>query len=121
MVNVFCYKGIVGIQANPESPALIAKPEGGSFGCVCDASQVNFSQEAIDALKTIKNGHDDLGDVDVFKAGDDKVIFGWMGGYMRVVKPEDSEGSRDCDFGLLKASENVEIPQSFIDFVDANF
>lgn len=117
---VFSYKGVVGIKSHDKSNALIAKPGGGNLGCVCDASKIKISKEALELLKTISRGHDGLGDIDVFKAGD-KVIFGWLGGYLKAFKPNQIEASRDYNPKLLSASEEVEIPEEFKKFVDSNF
>ena len=116
--RVFAYKGVIGIQSDPKSDALIAKPENGGIGCVADASKVKFSKDAVDLLKTIKKGSDDLGDVDVFKANDGTVVFGWMGNYLRVVVPKESEGSREYDPSLLAPTDGVEPTDEFKEFVD---
>lgn len=119
MTKVFIYKGIMGIQSNENSDALIAKPGNGNLGCVCDASKVQISKEALDALKSIPRGHDGLGEIDIFQSGD-KVIFGWLGGYLKAFKPENIETSIDYNPSLLKHSDDVEIPKEFIEFVDSN-
>jgi hypothetical protein len=118
MTKVFIYKGIVGIQSEETSDALIAKPVGGNLGCVCDASKVKISKEALDALKTIPKGHDGLGEIDVFKSGD-MIVFSWLGGYLKAFKPNEIETSRDYNPNLLTHSEDVDIPKEFIDFVDS--
>ena len=115
--KVFAYKGYVGILSSPEAD-LVAKPGNGNIGCVADAANVEFSQDAIDLLKKVKRSSDDIGDVDVFKAGDGVVVFGWLGGYMKAFKPEDVEGSSTYNPSLLVATENVEVPKGFIDFID---
>ena len=116
--KVFAYKGVVGIQSSPECE-LIARPGGGSLGCVADASTVDFSQEAIDIMKQVKKNGDVIGDIDVFKANDGIVVFGWFGGYLKVVRPIDSEAARGTDLSLLTAAtEPIEVPQEFKNFVD---
>lgn len=119
MTKVFIYKGIVGIQSEETSDAIITKPGGGSLGCVCDADKVKISKEALEALKKIPQGNDGLGEIDVFKSGD-KTIFGWLGGYIKAFNPNNIETSRDYDPNLLKSSEDVEIPKEFMEFVDEN-
>lgn len=119
MTKVFIYKGVVGIQSEETSDALIAKPGNGNLGCVCDASKVKISKEALEALKTIPKGNDGLGEIDVFKDNSGRVIFGWLGGYLKAFKPENAETSRDYNPSLLMHSDNVEIPKEFIEFVDS--
>jgi len=116
--KVFAHRGVVGILSSPEAE-LIAHPGGGNIGCVADASIVDFSQEAIDVMKTIKKNGDAIGDIDVFKADDGKVIFGWFGSYLRPIVPDECEAARGTDLSLISAStEPVEVPQEFIEFVD---
>ncbi len=117
MTKIFYYKGFIGIQSNENSDALIAKPGNGNLGCVCDASKVKISQEALDVLKTIPRGRDGLGEIDVFKSGD-MITIGWIGGYLKAFKPSDIETSRDYDPNLLSADDDVEIPIEFMDFID---
>ena len=50
--KVFAYKGYVGILSSPEAD-LVAKPGNGNIGCVADAANVEFSQDAIDMLKKV--------------------------------------------------------------------
>ena len=115
--KIFAYKGIVGIESNPDAEGLLAKPGGGNIGCVLNAASAEISQEALDVLKSIPRGRDGLGDIDVFKADDGRVIIGWLGGYKKVVT-KDSETSRDYNPSLLQATENVEVPEDFKEFVD---
>ena len=120
MTKVFIYKGVVGIQSEETSDALLAKPGNGNLGCVCDASKVKISKDALDALKAIPKGNDGLGEIEVFKANDGMVIFGWLGGYLKAFRPDKIETSRDYNPNLLKHTDDVKIPKEFIDFVDAN-
>lgn len=110
--KVFAHRGIIGIDSSPEAN-LVAHPGGGNIGCVADATEVEISAEALTALKKVKRSHDDIGDVDVFKAGDGKVIFAWLGGYRRIVDPSRAEGSRTYDPSMLTATEGIEAPEDF--------
>jgi hypothetical protein len=121
MTTIFTHKGVIGIQSDPDSDALIAKPENGSLGCVCHATKIKISKEALDLLKTIPRGHDSLGEINVFKDSEGNVIFGWFGGYLKAFVPSDIETSRDYDPSLLTHSDGVETPKSFIEFIDENF
>lgn len=119
-VNVFAYRGVIGILASPECEGIVAHPGNGNLGVVCDADKVEISSEAIELLKTIPKGSDSLGSIDIFGDSNGKVVFAWLGGYMRAILPEKEVASRDYDPSLLKATENVEVPQTFKDFVDDN-
>ena len=116
--TVFQHKGMIGILSSPDAEGFIAKPGNGNLGCVVDASQVEISKDALDLLKTIPRGHDGLGEIESFKAGD-KNVFGWLGGYMKAFRPADIETSRDYNPSILTATEGVEVPKEFKDFVDS--
>ena len=119
-IKIFAYNGFVGIMSDPDSDGMIAKPGNGNLGCVCDASKVKISQEAIELLKTVPKGADDIGDIDVFKADDNRIIISWFGGYYKVIDPKKSEAARDTNFYLLTpATEEVEVPESFKQFIDS--
>ena len=117
--KVFSYKGMIGILSAPDAEGMIAKPEGGNFGVVVDGSQIEISEEALQLLKNVPKGHDSLGDIDVFKADGDKIIFGWIGGYMTAFPARSIEGSRDYDPKLLTATEGVVVPVDFINYVES--
>lgn len=118
MTKVFIYKGVIGIQSSEDSEALITKPGNGNLGCICDASKVQISHDALDALRKIRKGKDGLGEIEVFY-GTDTVIFGWLGGYLKAFKPEEIETSRDYDPSLLTSVDGVETPQEFKDFINS--
>ncbi len=117
--KIFAYKGYVGIQSTPDAEGMIAKPEGGNFGCVVDADKAEISTEALELLKKVKRGRSSLGDIDVFQADDKMIILGWIGGYLNAFKPSDVEGSREYKPELLKATEDVEIPVEFKTYIDS--
>jgi hypothetical protein len=56
------------------------------------ARNLGVSAEALELLKKVRRGHDDLGDIDWFRAGD-SAAFGWLGGIYRIADPEQVEGS----------------------------
>ena len=79
---------------------------GGRIGCVImdTAKNVGASQEAIEWLRRVSRNHDDIGDVDSFKAGE-KWVFGWLGGVMNLKNIADGlSGSRTftADFPHVK-------------------
>lgn len=119
--QVFVYKGVLGIESSPDAEGVINKPtEKGQLGFVCDASKVELQQEAVDWLKKVKPSSDCIGDVDVFKANSGMVIFAWLGGPSKVcMDHEKVEGSRDYKPELLTATEGVEVPDKFKEYVEA--
>ena len=119
-IQIFAYKGIVGILANPESKYIAAHPGGntGNIGVVAEAEGLTITQEAYDEVLKIKKSRDDIGDFDVFQAGD-KVIVAWIGPYVRGLDPEKSEGSSSYKPELLKPYiGELELPKEFIEQVD---
>lgn len=119
--KVFDYKGFVGIQSAPNAEGLLNDPmQPGQLGFVADASKCEFSQGAIDLLREIKKSHDDIGDVDVFQAGE-MVVFAWLGGPLKVLSPKwEVSGSSSYAPELLTATDGVEPSDEFKQFVDEN-
>lgn len=135
MAKIFAYKGYIGINGwadncpegigeNEEitekhlTSAVINNPlEQGQLGFVCKANECKFSQEAIDLLKQIKPSNDDIGDVDIFNS-DEGPMFCWLGGPMRVLSLE-HEGSKNYNPSLLPEASEVEVPESFKNYVDS--
>lgn len=116
-VKIFEYKGYVGIDSDPNSEGLVAKPGGGSLGVVMDASKADISPKALELIKKVRKGRDGLGEIDVFGTTE-KPILGWLGGYKKAFKPEEIESSRDFNPNLLKSVEGVEAPDGFKKFID---
>lgn len=119
-VKVFAYKGIVGIDARelPIEEMEIDAREQRQLGCVVELSKCQFTQEAISCLMQVKQSADDIGDVDVFSAGNVN-IFCWLGGLLRPVF-KDHEGSRTYTYSILESVVPVEIePDSeFVEYID---
>jgi len=67
---------------------------------------LGVSKEALELLKTVKKGHDSLGDVDWFSTMNGAAhAFGWIGGPYAIKDPKTCEASRQYVIG-----EFVEIP-----------
>lgn len=120
--KVFAYNGFIGIQSIHTAEGLLNDPtQIGQLGFVVDAKFVDISPDALELLKKVSKSHDDIGDVDVFGASDDMVIFAWLGSNLRIIDPENCEGSRDYDASLLTAcTEPIEVPEDFKKVVDAH-
>jgi hypothetical protein len=119
--KVFAYKGFVGIVSNPKAEGLLNDPlKPGQLGFIVDADYVDIQPEALELLKKVRTSGDDIGEVDAWKCADGKTAFSWLGGPWKVFSP-DEEGctsSRTYDPSLLKATEGVETPQDFIEFIE---
>lgn len=122
ITNVFAHHGIIGIQSAVDSDGLLNNPlQAGQLGFVMDAATVQFSEEALALLEKVRRSGDDIGDVDVFKTNDNKTIFCWLGGPLRMIDPLQCEGSRTYDAKLLRSAGKIvpnDPPKDFTDAVD---
>jgi len=117
--KVFAHKGIVGIMSSYDADGLINNPEEkGQLGFVVNASYVDISPDALDLIKKIKKSGDDIGEVDVYMAGNDDIVFSWLGGQWKMFKPEQITGSSEFDPYLLESSSNVLPDPGFVASVD---
>ena len=97
--NVTAYKGklVIELLATKSIPNEVTTSLDtlGVFGQVIENTKehLGVSKEAMELLKKVKKGHDDLGDVDWFKANNDHYVFGWIGGPYAIVDPMKAEGS----------------------------
>jgi hypothetical protein len=57
--------------------------------------QYRISEEALKLLEKVKRGRDSIGDLDWWECDDGKKAFGWLGGFCRIINPDDVEGSRN--------------------------
>jgi hypothetical protein len=65
---------------------------------------LGVSKEALALIQQVKPGHDSMGEIDWFKAGE-VFAFGWLGGPYKIVSPEEADASRQFVVG-----DFVEIP-----------
>ncbi|RLG45585.1 MAG: hypothetical protein DRN81_01325 [Thermoproteota archaeon] len=120
--KVFAYKGIIGIESSLDAEGLINNPrEKGQLGFSLKAESVEFSQGAIDILLKIEKSSDAIGDVDIFMSNNDGVVFSWIGGPRRAIHPGKAEGSNVYDPTLISATDNVDVPEDFKQYVDGYF
>ena len=109
LVRVTFYKGWVIIDG-PDSDTLDPDwlPAGhGRIGCLVTntSSRLGVSPEALTALKRVKRGRDDIGDVMWFKADTDYHTFGWLGGPKKILNPDTAEGD-----STYKVGPHIAIP-----------
>ena len=90
-----------------------------TFGQVIMNTEKNLgvSKEALELMKTVKIGHDDLGDIDWFSSvkGD---TFGWIGGPYNIVNPANAETARGFKILAHILIEN-EVPEGAMKAIDA--
>lgn len=95
VTQVFAYKHLIGIQSHPKAVGMLNDPTAaGQMGFICDASQVQMSQEALDLLSKIPLSRDCIGDIMAYPAGK-KFILGWLGGPYALIGGG-ATLSRDC-------------------------
>lgn len=91
------YKGVLTVEHTVfESNDVVVTPydNPGVMGYVVKGlGHVGVSQEAYDFLKALRVGTDSLGEIDIFKSGDEHVFATLGGAYGLVTK--DAETSRD--------------------------
>lgn len=119
--KVFEYNGYVGIESDVKADGLVNNPlDAGQLGFVVDTTHVEFSKSAIAILKQIPKSNDSLGDVDIFKTADGRVIFCWLGGPKTILHLDyEISGSRDYNPDLFpEGSDDILPSQDFMDFVD---
>lgn len=97
--KVTAYKGrilcqLLATASNDNVASSIDRP--GNMGQVIMDTEkyLGVSDEAIELLKTVKNGRDAIGDVDWFKSSDGKMNFAWFGPVNRIINPDDAEAAR---------------------------
>jgi hypothetical protein len=85
LVKVTAYKDhlvLTAVMKHPDRKTPEWVPFGeGNIGCVLIDSKKNLgvSKEALELLKKIPPGRDDIGDVDWWKCNDGKYAFSWLG------------------------------------------
>jgi len=118
--KIFEYKGYIGIQSAVDAEGLLNDPtKSGELGFVLDAAFVDIHPRALKLLMTIPKSGDDIGDFDVYKADDGRVILGWLGGPLKMFRPEEVSGSSVYSPELLKSDKTVECDPKFIKYIDS--
>lgn len=123
-VRVFIYADHFGIdvdQEYDEETETVTLPEGilnspydeGQLGMVFDPSCVLIAPEALEAIKKAPR---EGGSFAPLMVGDN--MFAFMGGSKCCWKVSEIAISRDCRPDLLKATEGIEAPEDFKEYVD---
>ena len=81
------------------------------------AKNLGVSKEALELMKTVKIGRDDLGDIDWFNSvqGD---VFGWIGGPYNIIDPAEAETARGFKILAHIEIEN-EVPAGAMEAIDS--
>ncbi len=104
--QVFAHNGVVGIKSGFKVEGLQNDPsKPGQLGFVLDAKYIDISKEALDLLKKVPQSHDDIGDVDVWRAGN-LIIFVFLGGPLALITNE-STGSNSHNASLLEGVATI--------------
>lgn len=84
------------------------------------AEHLGVSPEALELLKSVKVGHDSIGDVDWFRSDDGKDNFGWIGGPYAVVTAATAEAARGfaVDNRAYQPIPN-DVPAGAIEYIDS--
>lgn len=109
-VKVTAYKKFLIIEAlNYQQDEDFIPNTGGNIGCLLFNTKKNLgiSKEAMNLLKEIKRGGDDLGDLTIFKSKSRGSCFGWLGQPKKLVNTENGECELSRD--SLRDIEHVTI------------
>lgn len=97
-VKLTTYRGMLVIEAlDPEKPHPDWVPSGkGKIGCLINGTKtaLGVSDEALAMLRKVKRNTSAIGDVMWFDAGDDSMVFGWIGPTLQIF-PDVPDGDRD--------------------------
>lgn len=103
-VKVMGYKGWIIIDtADPTEDKDFIPAGGPRIGCVLanTKERLGISDEALELLRKIPKGIDDIGDVDCFKSGTNGV-FAWLGPARRLVSTVGTSGSNSYDIDAIE-------------------
>lgn len=119
--QVFSHKGYIGIKSAFDAEGLVNDPsKPGQLGFVLDASSVDVHPDALELLKKVPSSHDDIGDVDIFKTNDGRVVFSFLGGPLAVLCPGDGcSGSNSYHPELLTPNPDVVPDKEFVEYIDS--
>jgi hypothetical protein len=120
MIQVFGYKGIIGIDARHHESFVNDPYAPGQLGFVALLSDCQFNAEAKELLSKVKRSKDDIGEVDFFNSLS-KDIFAWLGGPIRALDINQIDGSNNYNYELVNKIEPVEfdLDPEFIKFVES--
>lgn len=127
VTEVFYYNGYIGFSTTYGAKGLMMSPlsRDGHMGMVVELSEVKFSKEAADVLKELKPGND-TGELTIFKGkgkeedgfDPEKTYFGWYGDNRTVLNIKRITMDEEYDPSSIMATEGIEVPQDFKDFID---
>lgn len=108
-VNVYAHKDyliLVGNEMASENYQVPSDDQIGTSLLDCTPATLGISKEAVEILSNIKRGEAEIGDIDVSKSEDGKVVMGWLGNHQRLAHKA-VEGSKNYDFSLLEGKYSV--------------
>ena len=122
--KITAYKGIIVCEliatASVDGQVTTSLDNPGCLGQVIHdtATNLGVSAEALELLRGLPRGHDDLGDIDWFRTNDGKASFGWLGGPYAIKDPKACETSSSYEVLAHVVIPN-EVPQGAKDAIDA--
>lgn len=123
LATVTAYKGklVLELKVDKSSEEVSTSLDNpGSFGQVImnTGKNLGVSAEALALLKTVKSGHDSIGDVDWFVSDQQGDVFGWMGGAFAIKDPRFCESARNFALRSHVVIANEPAPGA-MEFIDA--
>lgn len=111
---------LLATESSDEVATSLDRP--GNMGQVImnTAKNLGVSAEALQLLRSLKRGHDSLGDIDWFKTRDGQHAFSWLGAPHALKDPKTAETSRQYHIGGYVAIAN-EVPEGAKAAIDKNF
>ncbi len=87
------------------------------LGCVIGDTKINLgvSEEALALMKTIKRGHDAIGDIDWWGCDDETYAFSWWGPIYRIINPATAEAPRNYNITDKHLAQCTIIPNEVPD------
>lgn len=82
------------------------------------AKHLGVSIEALELMKPLRRGHDDLGDIDWFQSTGSGDCFAWLGGPYAIKDPKKLETSSSWRIGAHQVITN-EVPAGARQFIDS--
>lgn len=123
-VKIYAHKDhliLVGNEMASENYQVPGDSQIGTLLLDCNTNTIGISKEALDILSVIKQGEDEIGEIDIFKAPNGKTVMGWLGNHQRLAHKA-VEGSKTFDFSALEGKytliNNSDAPADAIEAIE---
>jgi hypothetical protein len=97
---------------DPTADKNFVPMSGSNMGCslIDTKNLLGISKEAMNLIKTMKKGGDDLGDLNLWKSEKRGHCFAWLGGIKRLVDATECELSRDSIYDIEHTTIKNNVP-----------